>query len=60
MDRKNIEDRIWGNSISYGKERGIISKAEAQFLLDEYLKEYHGKVHPPSEKRLLFATESKK
>jgi hypothetical protein len=57
MNRKNIEDKIWGKSISYGRQHGIISKEEAQFLLDEYVKEFQSKVHSRSEQRLLFATE---
>ena len=44
MNRKNIEERIWGNSISYAREHGIISKEEAEFLLDEYVKEYKNMV----------------
>jgi hypothetical protein len=55
MNRKNIEERIWGKSISYGREHGIISEDEAMFLLDEYVKEYQSKVRTHSEKRLLFA-----
>jgi hypothetical protein len=56
MNRKNIEDRIWGKSISYGQEHGIISKDEAEFLLNEYVKAFQSKVHPRSGNRLLFAT----
>ena len=57
MNRKNIEERIWGKSISYGREHGIISKDEAMFLPDEYVKEYQSKVCTHSEKRLLFAVD---
>ena len=51
MNRKNIEERIWGKSISYGREHGIISKEEADFLLREYMKEYQTKVSSRSQKR---------
>ena len=39
MNRKELEDRIWGKSIAAARQQGIISKDEAQFLLDEYLNE---------------------
>ena len=39
MNRKELEMRIWGKSISLARKQGIISEAEAQFLLDEYLNE---------------------
>ena len=32
--------RIWGKTIASAKKKGIISEEEAQFLLDEYLKEF--------------------
>jgi hypothetical protein len=50
MNRKNIEERIWGKSILYGREHGIISKDEADFLLSEYVKEYQSKVSSRSAK----------
>jgi hypothetical protein len=57
VDRKELEMRIWGKSIATARKNGIISEAEAQFLLDEYVKEFQSKVHPRSGNRLLFATE---
>jgi hypothetical protein len=39
MNRKELEDRIWGKSIAAARQQGIISKDEAEFLLDEYLNE---------------------
>ena len=50
MNIKNIEERIWGKSILYGREHGIISKDEADFLLSEYVKEYQSKVSSRSAK----------
>jgi hypothetical protein len=50
MNRKEIEERIWGKSISFSREHGIISKAEADFLLREYVKEYLTKVSSRSAK----------
>jgi hypothetical protein len=47
--------RIWGKSISYGREHGILSNDEASFLLDEYMKEFQNKVQASSAKRLFFA-----
>jgi hypothetical protein len=32
--------RIWGKSIAAARTNGLISEEEAQFLLDEYLKEF--------------------
>lgn len=43
MNRKELEKRIWGKSIAYARTNGLISEAEAQFLLDEYLKEFKSK-----------------
>ena len=40
MNRKELEMRIWGKTIASAKKKGIISEEEAQFLLDEYLKEF--------------------
>jgi hypothetical protein len=36
--------RIWGKTIASAKKKGIISEEEAQFLLDEYLKEFKVKI----------------
>lgn len=43
MNRKELEMRIWGKSIAAARTNGLISEAEAQFLLDEYLKEFKSK-----------------
>ena len=40
VNRKELEMRIWGKSIASAKKKGLISEEEAQFLLDEYLKEF--------------------
>lgn|GEM_PF-2213489 len=40
MNRKELEMRIWGKSIAAARTNGLISEEEAQFLLDEYLKEF--------------------
>jgi hypothetical protein len=40
MDKKDIQDKIRYSSIAEARERGIISKEEATFMLDEYMKEY--------------------
>jgi hypothetical protein len=40
VNRKELETRIWGKSIGLARKKGIISEEEAQFLLDEYLKEF--------------------
>lgn len=40
VNRKELEMRIWGKTIASAKKKGIISEEEAQFLLDEYLKEF--------------------
>jgi hypothetical protein len=57
LDRKELENRILGKSIATARKSGILSEQEAQFLLDEYVKEFQSNVHSRSEKRLLFATE---
>jgi hypothetical protein len=44
VDRKELEIRIWGKSIALARQQGIISEAEAQFLLDEYLNEVKAKI----------------
>ena len=48
--------RIWGKSIATARKNGSLSEEEAQFLLDEYLKEFRSKVHSGSEKPLRFST----
>jgi hypothetical protein len=40
VNRKELEARIWGKSIASARKNGLISDEEAQFLLDEYLKEF--------------------
>ena len=40
MDKQEIQEKIRYSSISYARKHGIISKEEAEFLLDEYVKEY--------------------
>jgi hypothetical protein len=40
MNRTELEKRIWGKSISSARLHGLISAAEAEFLLTEYLKEF--------------------
>jgi hypothetical protein len=59
MDKNEIQDKIRYSSIAYARDHGIISKEEAEFLLEEYMKEFERKVRSRSAKRLLFATESK-
>jgi hypothetical protein len=43
VNRKELEKRIWGRSIASARANGLISEAEAEFLLDEYLKEFKSK-----------------
>jgi hypothetical protein len=43
VNRKELEKRIWGKSIASARTNGLISEEEADFLLDEYLKEYRAK-----------------
>jgi hypothetical protein len=59
MDKQQIQEKIRYSSISYARDHGIISKEEAEFLLEEYMMEFERKVQSRSEKRLFFATESK-
>jgi hypothetical protein len=40
MDKKDIQDKIRYSSIAEAREKGIISKEEAEFMLDEYMKAY--------------------
>jgi hypothetical protein len=56
VNRKELEMRIWGKSIATARKNGSLSEEEAQFLLDEYVKEVQSKVHFGSEKPLRFAT----
>ena len=59
MDKQQIQEKITYSSISYARDHGIISKEEAEFLLEEYMMEFERKVQSRSEKRLFFATGSK-
>ena len=59
MDKNAIQDKIRYSSIAHARDHGIISKEEADFLLEEYMKEFDRKVQSRSEKRLHFATDSK-
>ena len=45
VNRKELEKRIWGKSIASARTNGLISEEEANFLLDEYLKECMGKTY---------------
>ena len=45
MEKKDIQEKIRYSSISEARDLGIISKEEADFLLDEYVKEYRD-AHP--------------
>jgi hypothetical protein len=49
MDKKDIEEKIRYSSISDAREQGIISKEEADFILDMYVNEYKA-AHPRTEK----------
>ena len=49
MDKKDIQEKIRYSSISDARELGIISKEEADFILDLYVKEYKD-AHPRPEK----------
>ncbi len=55
MNREELELRIWGESIATARKNGSLSEQEAQFLLDEYVKEFESKVHSDSKKPLRFA-----
>jgi hypothetical protein len=59
VDRKELEMRIWGHSISTARKKGLISEEEAQFLLDEYLNEFDTKVQSGSVRPLLFPMKHK-
>ena len=54
---KELELRIWGKSVATARKNGILSEQEAQFLLDEYVKEFQSKVSFGSEKPVRSATE---
>jgi hypothetical protein len=56
VNRKELEDRIWGKSIAYAKKKGIISEKEAEFLLNEQLKEFQAK-NPSFGRSSLFSME---
>jgi hypothetical protein len=43
VNRKELEKRIWGKSIASARTMGLISEKEADFLLDQYLKECKSK-----------------
>jgi hypothetical protein len=43
VNRKELEQRIWGKSIESARKAGIISEQEAQFLLNEYLNDFQVK-----------------
>jgi len=43
VNRNEIEKRIWGRSIASARMNGIISEQEAQFLINEYLREFRQK-----------------
>jgi hypothetical protein len=43
MNKKEIEQRIWGKSIAHARTTGLISEQEAQFLIEEYLQEFRAK-----------------
>jgi hypothetical protein len=53
VNRTELEMRIWGKSISSARKAGIISDAEAQFLVDEHFKDFqmrngwNGKTYMP-------------
>ena len=49
MDKADIEEKIRYSSISYAREHAIISKEEADFILEMYVKEYKA-AHPRTEK----------
>ena len=49
MDKKDLQEKIRYSSIAEARAHGIISKEEAQFMLDEYMKEYMD-AHPRPEK----------
>jgi hypothetical protein len=59
MNKKDIQERMSYSSISNAREKGIISKEEAEFLLGEYVKEFDSKVHSDPSNRLFFPTDKK-
>ena len=45
MVKNDLQDKIRYSSIAEARQHGIISKEEAKFILDEYMKEYED-AHP--------------
>jgi hypothetical protein len=43
VNRKEIEQRIWGQTIAFARTTGLISDQEAQFLIEEYLRDFRSK-----------------
>jgi hypothetical protein len=43
VNRKEIEQRIWGKTIASARTIGLISEQEAQFLIEEYLRDFRSK-----------------
>jgi hypothetical protein len=43
VNRKEIEQRIWGKTIASARTTGLISEQEAQFLIEEYLRDFRSK-----------------
>jgi hypothetical protein len=43
VNRKEIEQRIWGKTIAFARTTGLISEQEAQFLIEEYLRDFRSK-----------------
>jgi hypothetical protein len=43
VNRKELERRIWGKTIASARRNGLLSQQEADFLLDEYLRECKAK-----------------
>jgi len=40
VNRQEIEQRIWGKSITSARTSGLISEQEAKFLIEQYLREF--------------------
>src|ERR1044071_7904090 len=43
VNRKEIEQRIWGKSIASARKSGLISDHEAKFLIEAYLRDFRSK-----------------
>ncbi|MGN6717884.1 MAG: hypothetical protein ACTHLX_10880, partial [Candidatus Binatia bacterium] len=43
VNMKEIEKRIWGKNIASARTIGLISEQEAQFLIEEYLRDFRSK-----------------